>query len=297
MLSYLRQPFTSLASIAQSSFASSSRTRLPPLASSSSFNRISFPALERPQTRGLKQVLAPRRTKHRKSQKGLPIHLPIGGSIRGTTVKFGNYGLRILESHRLSAAVLHSCRESLRKKLKPVKGFKLYLRVFPDIPICVKGNEVRMGKGKGAFEFWACRVPAGRVIWEIGAPGGMPEQVAKAALKLIQVKLPVRSEIISRSSPPRLGTLVSHDLQDLRTINLIPVDQLPPPPGTHYRKPTVSSMSLLSAAAESTGPQMVSKFSTAETLDGSEESEEDQMKKALLLAEEMGGEIETEAQL
>ena len=80
-----------------------------------------------------------------------------GGSIRGTTVAHGEYGLRILESARLSAAQLQACREALRRKLRPVKGSKLYLRVFPDIPICVKGNEVRMGKGKGSFEYWACR--------------------------------------------------------------------------------------------------------------------------------------------
>lgn len=82
-------------------------------------------------------------------------------------------------SARLSSAQLTACREAIKRKIKTVKGAEVFLRVFPDIPVCVKGNEVRMGKGKGSFEFWACRVPMGRVILEIGG-GGIREEIAKA---------------------------------------------------------------------------------------------------------------------
>lgn len=101
-----------------------------------------------------------------------------GGSIKGTVLANGAFGLRTLASCRLAAGHLTACREAIKRKLKPVKGAELTLRVFPDIPVCVKGNEVRMGKGKGSFEFWACRVPAGRVLMEIGG-GGIREEIAK----------------------------------------------------------------------------------------------------------------------
>lgn len=85
------------------------------------------------------------------------------------------------------------------------------MRVFPDVPVCVKGNETRMGKGKGSFEYWACRVPAGRVIFEI-AGGNIKESVARQALKLAQVKMPVHTEFVTMQTPPRLGNIVSDDL-------------------------------------------------------------------------------------
>ncbi|BEJ14383.1 hypothetical protein CspHIS471_0401500 [Cutaneotrichosporon sp. HIS471] len=154
--------------------------------------------------------LAPRRTKYRKSQKGRP-SFPTGGSIKGTTLQFDGYGLRLLSAVRLTAGQLTSIRESVKRKIKPIKGAEFYFRVFPDVPVCVKGNETRMGKGKGAFEYWACRVPAGRVVMEI-AGGEIREEVAKQALKLAQVKIPVKTEFISHKTPPRLGTLVSGEL-------------------------------------------------------------------------------------
>ncbi|CAK9786963.1 hypothetical protein CC85DRAFT_286178 [Cutaneotrichosporon oleaginosum] len=154
--------------------------------------------------------LAPRKTKYRKSQKGRP-SFPTGGSIKGTTLQFDGYGLRLLSAVRLTAGQLTSIRESVKRKIKPIKGAEFYLRVFPDVPVCVKGNETRMGKGKGAFEYWACRVPAGRVVMEV-AGGGIREEVAKQALKLAQVKIPVKTEFISPNTPPRLGTLVSGEL-------------------------------------------------------------------------------------
>ncbi|CAO1625917.1 unnamed protein product [Sympodiomycopsis kandeliae] len=154
-----------------------------------------------------RSVLAPRRTKYRKAHKGR-VPVPTGGSIKGTTLQQGSFGIRLLEPARLSAKQLTSAQVALKRKLKVVKGCQVFLRVFPDIPVCVKGNETRMGKGKGSFEFWACRAPVGRVIFEIGGDCDIREEVAKEALRLAAAKLPVRSEIINTSTPPRLGSLL-----------------------------------------------------------------------------------------
>ncbi|WVQ72221.1 ribosomal protein L16 [Cryptococcus sp. DSM 104548] len=151
--------------------------------------------------------LAPRRTKYRKAGKGAPG----GGSLKGTTLHHGTFGLRACSSVRLSAAQLTSCQAAVRRKIKPVKGAQFYLRVFPDIPVCVKGNEQRMGKGKGSFEYWSCRVSPGKVIMEVGG-GNIREEVAKAALKLAQARLPLQTEFITTSSFPRLGSISSPTL-------------------------------------------------------------------------------------
>ncbi len=106
------------------------------------------------------------------------MQVPTGGSIKGTTIATGEFGLRLLEPARLSAAVLTTCRDAMKKKIKTVKGARVFLRVFPDVPVAVKGNEVRMGKGKGSFEYWAARVRMGKVVFEIGG-GGIREEIAK----------------------------------------------------------------------------------------------------------------------
>lgn len=100
--------------------------------------------------------MGPRRTKYRKAHKGR-VSFPVGGSVKGTTVSQGIYGLRSLEPCRLSATQLSAAETALKRKLKVVRGSQVFMRVFPDIPVCVKGNETRMGKGKGSFEYWACR--------------------------------------------------------------------------------------------------------------------------------------------
>ncbi|KAI0070553.1 mitochondrial ribosomal protein L16 [Panus rudis PR-1116 ss-1] len=154
--------------------------------------------------------LAPRQVKYIKRHKGV-IPVPTGGSIKGTTLAFGEWGIRIKGNGvRLSAKQLTTVEETIKRKIKSIKGAKVYLRVFPDIPVCIKGNETRMGKGKGSFEYWATRVPTGRVLFEIG---GVPirEELARevdAALRLASAKLPVATEFINRSSPPRLGNLL-----------------------------------------------------------------------------------------
>ncbi|KAG8726509.1 mitochondrial ribosomal large subunit component [Ceratobasidium sp. 428] len=149
--------------------------------------------------------LAPRRVRYRKSHKGR-VPVPIGGSIKGTTLAFGEYGLRVRgEGMRLTAKQLQSAEVVIKRKLKIVKSSQVWMRVFPDLPVCVKGNETRMGKGKGSFEYWACRVPTGKVVFEVG--GGIREEIARDALRLAATKLPVLTEFISRSAGPKLGAL------------------------------------------------------------------------------------------
>ncbi|KAJ7594341.1 mitochondrial ribosomal protein L16 [Mycena floridula] len=170
------------------------------------------PALSRAPARSLfcryaSQFAPPRSVKYLKRHKGT-IPIPTGGSIKGTTLAFGDWGIRIKGNGvRFSAKQLTTAMDVIQRKLKALKGSKLYTRVFPDIPVCVKGNENRMGKGKGAFEFWATRVPTGRVIFEIGGTP-MREELARDILRQAASKLPTAMEFIKRSTPPRLGRLV-----------------------------------------------------------------------------------------
>ncbi|GAA6048417.1 hypothetical protein JCM3770_003748 [Rhodotorula araucariae] len=147
--------------------------------------------------------LVPRRTKYRKAHKGRT-PLALGGSTKGSTLEWGDYGLRVNEAVRLSAKHLEVAEAALKRGLKPVRGSKVYLRVFPDIPVCIKGNETRMGKGKGTFEFWACRAKMGRVILEIGGPNLRPE-TAHAVMRLAAAKLPCTTEVVDRTSQARVG--------------------------------------------------------------------------------------------
>ncbi|KAG1473369.1 hypothetical protein G6F56_000992 [Rhizopus delemar] len=144
---------------------------------------------------------SPRRTKYKKAHKG-KIPIPIGGSTKGTTVQFGDFGLRLKEGARLTSRQLTAVHNTLRRKIKPIKGSQIWMRVFPDIPVTSKGNEVRMGKGKGTFEYWACRVPLNRIIFEIG---GMRKEIAKEAFRLVSQKLPVKTEMVERGTKPIVG--------------------------------------------------------------------------------------------
>ncbi|KZS89271.1 ribosomal protein L16 [Sistotremastrum niveocremeum HHB9708] len=198
MLSLLRPSFPSLSSL------SSSLPRLPAFLSSSTPS-TSSPAQRLTGIRHRSQ-LAPRSIKYIKRHKGI-IPIPTGGSIKGTTLSFGQYGIRIKgNGARLSAKQLGVAEEVIKRKIKSVKGAKVWMRVFPDVPVCVKGNETRMGKGKGAFEFWATRVPTGRVLFEIGGVD-IREEIARDALRQASAKLPVTTSFITRSSTPRLGGL------------------------------------------------------------------------------------------
>jgi ribosomal protein L16 len=159
--------------LAMPSGASSSRVALQPARFAPLRPSLAPPHLAMPDAVRCASNLAPRRTKYRKAHKGvsaktrrraLPaltllqrVPIPIGGSLKGTTLAEGAYGLRLLAPARLSAKQLTSAETALKRKLKIIKGAQVFMRVFPDIPVCVKGNETRMGKGKGTFEFWACR--------------------------------------------------------------------------------------------------------------------------------------------
>ncbi|RUP20188.1 ribosomal protein L10e/L16 [Jimgerdemannia flammicorona] len=159
--------------------------------------------------------LSPRRTKHRKAHKG-SIPVRTGGSTKGTTVVFGEYGLRITDGARLSAVQLTAAHTTIKRKIKTVKGSKLWMRVFPDIPVSSKGSEVRMGKGKGAFEYWACRVPINRIVFEVG---GLRKEIAKEALRLGGHKLPVKTEFVEKGTPPVVGAgYVREQVGDARKV-------------------------------------------------------------------------------
>ncbi|KAA1099886.1 mitochondrial ribosomal large subunit component [Puccinia graminis f. sp. tritici] len=158
--------------------------------------------------------LAPKKFKYRKAFKGsTPIRT--GGSTVATTLEHGQFGLRVLEPCRLSAKTLQSCETAIKRAIKPTKGAQCYLRVFPDLPVCVKGNETRMGKGKGPFEYWACRAPVGRVLFEVGG-GGIQKEMAFAALQHAKPRLPVKSEFIHLDSKARLGGILVEKPMDTK---------------------------------------------------------------------------------
>ncbi|KAA1117876.1 mitochondrial ribosomal large subunit component [Puccinia graminis f. sp. tritici] len=158
--------------------------------------------------------LAPKKFRYRKAFKGsTPIRT--GGSTVATTLEHGQFGLRVLEPCRLSAKTLQSCETAIKRAIKPTKGAQCYLRVFPDLPVCVKGNETRMGKGKGPFEYWACRAPVGRVLFEVGG-GGIQKEMAFAALQHAKPRLPVKSEFIHLDSKARLGGILVEKPMDTK---------------------------------------------------------------------------------
>jgi large subunit ribosomal protein L16 len=134
-------------------------------------------------------MLQPKRTKFRKAFKGR-----IKGAAKaGFSLSFGSYGLKALEPERVTARQIEASRRAITREMKRVG--KVWIRVFPDVPVSKKPNEVRMGSGKGSPEFWACRVKPGRIMFEID---GVPEAVAKEALRLGAAKLPIKTKIVSR---------------------------------------------------------------------------------------------------
>jgi large subunit ribosomal protein L16 len=134
-------------------------------------------------------MLQPMRTKFRKAHKGR-IH---GTSKAGTELNFGQYGLKALEPDRVTARQIEAARRALTRHMK--RAGRVWIRIYPDVPVSKKPIEVRMGKGKGTPEFWVCRVKPGRIMFEID---GVPVQVAKEALALAAAKLPVKTRFIER---------------------------------------------------------------------------------------------------
>jgi large subunit ribosomal protein L16 len=134
-------------------------------------------------------MLQPKRTTYRKQFKGR-IH---GQATSAATLTFGSYGLKALEPERVTARQIEAARRAITRHMK--RAGRVWIRVFPDVPVSKKPTEVRMGKGKGTPEFWAARVKPGRIMFEID---GVPVELAREALRLGAAKLPIRTRFIQR---------------------------------------------------------------------------------------------------
>jgi large subunit ribosomal protein L16 len=134
-------------------------------------------------------MLSPKKTKYRKAFKGR-IH---GTSKGGTALNFGSYGLKAVEPERITARQIEAARRAITRHMK--RQGRVWIRIFPDLPVTDKPAEVRMGKGKGSVEYWAARVAPGRIMFEID---GVADDVARDALKLGAAKLPIRTRIVTR---------------------------------------------------------------------------------------------------
>jgi large subunit ribosomal protein L16 len=134
-------------------------------------------------------MLQPKRTKYRKQFKGR-----ISGAAKGGfNLDFGSFGLKAMEPDRLTARQIEAARRAITRHMK--RAGRVWIRVFPDVPVSKKPAEVRMGSGKGAPEFWAARVKPGRILFELE---GVPVLVAKEALALGAAKLPIKTRFVSR---------------------------------------------------------------------------------------------------
>jgi large subunit ribosomal protein L16 len=134
-------------------------------------------------------MLQPKRTKFRKAHKGR-IH---GVAKGGVELAFGQFGLKAQEPERVTARQIEAARRAITREMK--RQGRVWIRVFPDVPVSKKPTEVRMGKGKGAVEFWAARVKPGRILFEVD---GVPEDTAREALRLGAMKLPITTRVIAR---------------------------------------------------------------------------------------------------
>ena len=134
-------------------------------------------------------MLQPKRTKFRKAHKGR-IH---GQAKGGTTLNFGSHGLKAVEPERVSARQIEAARRAITRHMK--RAGRVWIRIFPDVPVSKKPAEVRMGSGKGSPELWVCRVKPGRIMFELD---GVPDAVAREALVLGAAKLPIRTRVVTR---------------------------------------------------------------------------------------------------
>ena len=135
-------------------------------------------------------MLQPKRTKFRKQQKGRNRGL----ALRGSKVSFGEYALKATDRGRMTSRQIEAARRTITRHVK--RGGKLWIRVFPDVPITKKPIEVCQGKGKGNVEYWIAQIQPGRVLYEIE---GVSEEVAREAFKLAAAKLPFRTTFVSRT--------------------------------------------------------------------------------------------------
>ena len=134
-------------------------------------------------------MLQPKRTKFRKAHKGR-----IKGNAKGgTTLNFGGYGLKAQEPERVTARQIEAARRAITRHMK--RAGRVWIRIFPDVPVSNKQTDVRRGNGNGSPEFWAAKVKPGRIMFEID---GVPEPVARRALELGAAKLPLKTRIVTR---------------------------------------------------------------------------------------------------
>jgi len=136
-------------------------------------------------------MLQPKRTKFRKAHKGR-IH---GVAKGGTALNFGSYGLKATAPARVTARQIEAARRAMTRHMK--RAGKVWIRVFPDVPVSKKPTEVRMGKGKGTPEYWVCRIKPGRIMFEVD---GVSSEVAHEAFRLAAAKLPLATRVVSRSA-------------------------------------------------------------------------------------------------
>jgi large subunit ribosomal protein L16 len=136
-------------------------------------------------------MLQPNRTKFRKAHKGRIR----GVATSGTSLTFGEFGLKALEPERVTARQIEAARRAMTRHMK--RAGRVWIRIFPDVPVSKKPIEVRMGKGKGTPEFWVCRIKPGRILFEID---GVPIQIAREALDLAAAKLPIKTRFVARIS-------------------------------------------------------------------------------------------------
>jgi large subunit ribosomal protein L16 len=134
-------------------------------------------------------MLQPKRTKFRKAFKGRNNGVAKGG----TALNFGSHGLKALEPERVTARQIEAARRAITRHMK--RAGRVWIRIFPDLPVSKKPTEVRMGSGKGSPEFWAARVRPGRIMFEID---GVSKEIAKEALTLGAAKLPIKTRIVTR---------------------------------------------------------------------------------------------------
>ena len=134
-------------------------------------------------------MLQPKRTKFRKAHKGR-IH---GDAKGGTALNFGAFGLKAMEPERITARQIEAARRAITRHIK--RQGRLWIRIFPDVPVSSKPAEVRMGSGKGTPEFWMARVKPGRIMFELD---GVPGNVAREAFELAAAKLPISTRVVTR---------------------------------------------------------------------------------------------------
>ena len=134
-------------------------------------------------------MMQPKRTKFRKMMKGRNRGL----ANRGSKVSFGEFGLKATGRGRITARQIEAARRAMTRHMK--RAGRVWIRIFPDVPVSSKPAEVRMGKGKGSPDYWACRVKPGRIMFEID---GVPEDIAREAMRLAAAKLPIKCRFVQR---------------------------------------------------------------------------------------------------